>query len=161
MASPLPLKVWENLYPGRRIVMELGGSSGNWGAAQLCLRQIQFFFFFGGGARSTTVATSPFAFSFPLSCCVIPISFLPKQWVVGLWPRNGLSVNLPVLAFLIPAERRKWSTLVCEPWSCFFFPPSTKLMPTAFQMLGKELVRLPSAPEQCFAWRIVGAIVTF
>lgn len=48
LSSPPAPKAWQNLYLGRRIVMELGGSSGNWGAAQLCLRQIQFFFFFFG-----------------------------------------------------------------------------------------------------------------
>lgn len=124
LSSPPAPKAWQNLYLGRRIVMELGGSSGNWGAAQLCLRQIQFFFFFwqvDPGAQLWQFP--PFAFSFPLLCCVIPISFLPKHWVVGLWPRNGLSVHLPVLAFLTPAERRKWSTLACEPWSCFPLPP--------------------------------------
>ena len=56
---PPPTKVWENLYPGRRMVMDLGGSSGNWEAAQLCLRQTQFFFFFAGGARSTIAAIFP------------------------------------------------------------------------------------------------------
>ena len=82
LSSPPAPKAWQNLYLGRRIVMELGGSSGNWGAAQLCLRQIQFFFFFlAGGSRSTIVAISPICLFLPIP--IVSISFL--TWIYILF----------------------------------------------------------------------------
>lgn len=91
LSSPPAPKAWQNLYLGRRIVMELGGSSGNWGAAQLCLRQIQFFFFFlAGGSRSTIVAISPIClFLSPFMLCYSNL-LSPKALSGGImtqkWP---------------------------------------------------------------------------
>lgn len=101
------------------------------------------------------------AFFLPFLCPLIPISSLPKQWVVGLWPRNGPCVNLPVLTFLTPTVRRKGALYHLNDGHYAFFPHPLKWMPLAFQILGKELARLPSAPEQHFVWRVVGPIVTF
>lgn len=95
----------------------------------------------------------PFAFSFPLLCPAF--SYLPKQWAVGLWPRSGLSVRLPVLAFLIPAVRTKGTTLLSEPWP-YFPPPSTKLIAYSFPNAGEGISQaIPQFRLQHSVWQVV------
>lgn len=90
--------------------MELGDAVGTEGQLSSGLGSLNSFSQLGPEAQ--------FWGTFPI--CLFPslslssYSYLsPKP--VSCRPRNGLSVNLPILAFLIPAVRRKGHTLFCEP----------------------------------------------
>lgn len=102
LSSPPAPKVWQNLYPGRRIVMELGGSSGNWGAAQLCLRQIQFFFFFGKWSQEHNCGNFPhlpFPFPFYVVLFQSPFSQSTERWDYD--PEMGSLFIFQFLHFLL------------------------------------------------------------
>lgn len=125
----------KSYYPGRRIVMELGGSSGNWGAAQLCLGQIQFFFFFfffGKWSQEHNCGNFPIClFLSPFMLCY---SNLLSPQSTEQWDYDPEMGSLFIFSSCISysAERRKWITFSL--WTMVMFPPppSTKLMPTAF-----------------------------
>ena len=123
---PPPTKVWENLYPGRRMVMDLGGSSGNWEAAQLCLRQTQFFFFFffcrwSQEHNCDNFPHLPFPFPFSVVLFQSPFSQSSEWWDYD--PEMGSLLIFQFLHFLFQLREGSEALDFVSHGHYYFFSP--------------------------------------
>lgn len=87
----------------------------------------------------------PFPFPFSVVLFQSPFSQSSEWWDYD--PEMGSLLIFQFLHFLFQLREASEALDFVSHGHYYFFPPSTRLMPTAFQMLEKELVRLPSAPE--------------
>ena len=138
------------------MVMELAGTE-----EQVCSALGSINSFFASETRSTVLGTfSHLHFSFPFSVLLFLSPFSQSSELWNSDPQVGSLLIFPFLHFLFQLREERGALCFVNHDHYTFFLCPLSWLPTALQVLGKELARLPSEPGQHSVWRVVCPMLT-